>query len=731
MYLALTRAFFSLLTRGDRANNLTILQFHKVLKNYDPLMPRELTLKQFELLLDFFAQHMRVLPLSEAIAALEKGNLPPRSVALTADDGYAEWIDVVAPALRARDMPATFFVATEQFDGAPLWHERIISAVRVLPDHDVKLPTGFFGYQDLSDQAIRTRLALHLQERFKYVRLPERIAAIELLEAQATLPLVQPAVFDSKSVRHLHRLGFEIGAHTIRHPILNRTTDDEAREEIGGSREELESIIRGPVTSFAYPNGIPGRDFSQRHVDIAKSCGYRSAVITGGGVARHGANPLMLPRFTPWGPGSGKIAYQMARNMRSKVFSFPHNKENAAPPKVLIVENGAGFGGAIIALQTLLSQASPTSNFHLVVNLPVGNFQAIPSVRSRVIIGDRVIDFRAIARAVKANRWLLGQRCLLFVIGRLDDVINRFPYLLRLAWHTFRVNPDIIHGNNEPSSNREAMLIAKLFGKPYVQHVRGAIATSPHTPWLLKRPDAFIPVSRWLAEELALNGVPNNCIHQIYDAVDLTVEPVAEGTVDIRQQYGLPPETILIAMVGMLVAWKGQDVFIEAVARIAQRMTGVAFLVIGGTPELGDSSYAESLVELAKRLGLEDKIVFTGRRNDMKAVMKQLDIVVSASTEPEPLGLVMLEALVNHCIFVGPAHGAAVEIIRDGDNGFLFEPQSSESLAEKLEVAVDLFRSKRCNLEQIGAEIEQVFGERKCLNSTEYVYSLLRKNKAF
>lgn len=694
---------FSLLTRGNDPHRLTILQFHKIPKEFDPLVPGELLLDKFETVLDFFVEHMHVLPLAEALKGLQSGRLPKYSVALTLDDGYAEWNEFVAPALLRRGLPATFYVTTEQLAGPALWHERIAAAVRAVPNLGVSLPKGFVGYENLAVPGIRPRLLLHLQERLKYMPLSDRENSIRDLEAQAILPLVLPRPFSVESVRELHSQGFEIGAHTIRHPILNKSSENEAREEIGGAKETLESIIRGEVTSFAYPNGLIGRDFSTRDVKLAKACGYRSAVVTGGGIVDSKTDPMQLPRFTPWGPGQGRMALQIARNMHSGDNcrrGLATKLENK--PKVLFVECGAGFGGAVIALETLLKHSSKEQmQCDVVSNLPVGEFDAFPAVRSVKVIGNQILDVRDLAKRVEASKTLPARKALLFAIGRLDDLFNRIPYLLRLALHVVKVNPDIIHGNNEPSSNREAMIVAKLLNKPYVQHLRGPIADSTHTPWLLSKPDAFIPVSRWLAEELLVNGVPSGKIHQIYDAVEFD-ETGPSRAPNLRDELGLAHDVILVAMIGMLVPWKGQDLFIDAVSRLRE-LGSVVYLVIGGTPELASSDYANRLQKLVIDHNLEARIKFTGKRTDLKLVMSQFDIVVSCSTEPEPLGLVMLEGMANGCLFIGPAFGAATEVVEDGVNGLLFSPRSSDSLAEKLVQGISMVAEKS----QVGSRASQ------------------------
>ncbi|MGI4938380.1 MAG: polysaccharide deacetylase family protein, partial [Janthinobacterium lividum] len=297
----IAKDLFSVFSPQGPKGKLTVLLFHKCPAVVDELTPTEMSGSRFEHILDFLDENCNVLPLAAATNFLQRGSLPSRAVAITFDDGYTDWLETVGPALRKRNFPATFFISTEQLCGPALWHERIVSAVRALPDTGVTLPYGFGNYGDLKDLSSRIKLVSDLQERLKYASLEDRMAAVASLEAQAERAMILPDHFSAASVRALHSQGFEIGGHTIRHPILNECTREEAMEEIGGCREELEAAIGGGVTTFAYPNGRPVKDFNADHVEMVKACGYKAAVATSNGAASKSSDIFQIPRFTPWG----------------------------------------------------------------------------------------------------------------------------------------------------------------------------------------------------------------------------------------------------------------------------------------------------------------------------------------------------------------------------------------------------------------------------------------------
>lgn len=423
------------------------------------------------------------------------------------------------------------------------------------------------------------------------------------------------------------------------------------------------------------------------------------------------------------------MAIQVVRNLVSRIdtVSPGEDQTTAKPVRILSVENGAGFGGAIVALNTLLRNLpAHTCEAHVAINMPVGDFSSVPAVRSTAVISDRNYDFRPIAKQLGQYLPYPLARPLQFGLGRLDDLFNRLPYLAKLLFHAWKLNPDVIHGNNEPNANREAMLVAKILRKPYVQHVRGDLGVTREQPWLLARPSIFIPVSRWLAGDLLMAGVSVERIRQIYDAVEFTTRPLEEtDRSKIHHQFDLDRKVRLVAMVGMLVPWKGQSLFLDAVASLVKsnETQNVRFLIIGDTPERGDAKFKELLISKVSTLGLSENVIFAGKRDDLRQLMPEIDVVVSASTEPEPLGLVMLEAMYHGCVFVGPAHGAATEVIQHGKNGYLFRPGDADSLAEGISEAlrsIDTLESLRIAAQR---DVEKRFAGASCAEKTLLAFS--------
>ena len=668
------------------AGHLPIFSFHKVPAELDPLYPQDLDLATYSKTVEFIVERFRIIPLPEAIDAARRNvRLPDRAACITFDDGYPGWLERVVPVLEAHSAHATFYITTGQLSGTPMWHERIHQCVAAYSGAQLFLPGLGLPPLAMTSLQEKKQALILLETHLKYQPLAVRDVMLRELEAMAGVRPQTLPVMTADEVRAIHNRGFTIGGHSVNHPILTQCDEKAAFFEISACKEQLEAVTGAAVEHFAYPNGRPYKDYDLSHVDMLRRCGYKSAVSTAAGVNDIAGSMYQIPRFTPWGPKPLKMVVQMVRNLRSTALEV---RQPSRKIKVLSVENGGGFGGAIVALRTLIRHLpAEQCEMHLALNLKSLDLTNLPALKGTAIINDRTLNTRLWADRLRPckPRWLV--RIALIALGRIDDLVNRLPYFLRLLAYALSVRPDIIHGNNDPEGNREAILLSRLLRRPYIQHLRGDIAPGTVSPRLLHYPDAYIAVSRWLAGELLTQGLPAERIHHIYDAIDL---PAQQSSALMTKQSQAPDRELVVAMVGMLVSWKGQSLFIEAIRALRNTLPQpIRFLVVGSTPEFSDGAYERGLKQQVNAAGLNELIEFTGHCHDMPSLLAQADIAISASLEPEPLGLVMLEALVAGCLFIAPAYGAATEVIRHGENGFLFVPGNAESLAAMILEAIN------------------------------------------
>jgi peptidoglycan/xylan/chitin deacetylase (PgdA/CDA1 family) len=282
--------------RRRRRDQLRILMYHRF--DWVPDAARALATQ---------CAHLRsaYTPISMAAAAshIEEGQpFPPNAVAVTVDDGHADFERIALPVLREYAIPVTLYLATDFVDGDDwLWFDRIEYALRaargpafVEPRSGRELPITTRAERSAAFAAI-VECAKSLPDAARR-RLPAEIAAA----LDVVVPAVPPPEYAAvgwESVRRMGEAGVEIGAHTRSHPILSRLPDAAAlEEEIGGSARRIAEMTGTAPQHFCYPNGR-AEDLSREAVELVRAAGFRTAVTTEPGLAGLGSDPLLLRRI--------------------------------------------------------------------------------------------------------------------------------------------------------------------------------------------------------------------------------------------------------------------------------------------------------------------------------------------------------------------------------------------------------------------------------------------------
>jgi glycosyltransferase involved in cell wall biosynthesis len=353
---------------------------------------------------------------------------------------------------------------------------------------------------------------------------------------------------------------------------------------------------------------------------------------------------------------------------------------------ILYVENGIGYGGAIICLRHLIRHLDQTRYTAMVVTGRTSpDYQSIATEAYWRHIADRHIDSAELRRKLATipllSRCSAGKIISNQLVARLDDMANFLPFFLRLLWTAQRFKADLIHANNEPLCNRAALLVGKILNIPTVCHVRGDQAGSRMMQWAFGLPDHFISVSHWVAATMREKlHVPAEKISVIYDGIALESLDLNANGDEFRQYHQIADTAFVVGLVGLLIPWKGQDIFLDAAKLLRDSIPQLKMLIVGGTPD-DCVAYEALLRQRVAAEQLQDTVLFTGHVSAMATVYNGLNIVVSASTSPEPLGTVVIEAMAMGRPLIGPDHGGAAEMMTHKSTGLLFQAGDATALA--------------------------------------------------
>jgi glycosyltransferase involved in cell wall biosynthesis len=156
----------------------------------------------------------------------------------------------------------------------------------------------------------------------------------------------------------------------------------------------------------------------------------------------------------------------------------------------------------------------------------------------------------------------------------------------------------------------------------------------------------------------------------------------ADRRAEIRRELKTPPDAVVIVQVARLDPYKGHRLLIEALGRISAEPSWRCWIV-GGADSSHQREYLQQLQEAAAAAGVAERVVFTGARTDVDAILRAADIFCHPNIAPEPFGIVFVEALRAGLPVVGAASGGALDIVTD-ECGRMLPPGDAEALGSAL-----------------------------------------------
>lgn len=387
-----------------------------------------------------------------------------------------------------------------------------------------------------------------------------------------------------------------------------------------------------------------------------------------------------------------------------------------SPKRVMLFDHTAQLGGGEIALLDMvrfLDRSKVTPIVVLGSNGPLAD-------RLRGIAEVHILELTP--KVLQARKDTLGAASLL----QLKSVVHAAAYVLQIS-DFIRTNEIALIHTNSLKADILGGIAGRLARTPVIWHIRDRISDDylPKPVVRLVRmlcrvlPDYVIGNSAATLETLKLNGAKPNIA--IGSGVDLVA--FHESGDSSMPDPGNSPRKALIGLVGRICPWKGQHIFLRAAAEVHKQFPHARFQMIGAAL-FEEQDYEIELREMAKDLGIAHAVEFTGFRSDVPDLMRNLDILVHASTTGEPFGQVIVQGMAAGKAVVATNGGGVPEIVVHGETGLLVPMRDAPALASAMctllnspELAAKMGRAGRrrvlehFTIEQTARKIETVYAE--------------------
>ncbi len=341
-------------------------------------------------------------------------------------------------------------------------------------------------------------------------------------------------------------------------------------------------------------------------------------------------------------------------------------------PRVAVLCAIRGIGGAELSLLELVSRLRDRYEFHLLIPAegPLQDAALRAGARTWILPWPEAIA-RTGETAMRA-----GPHQLLHAALDLRSFTRQLSELLAVIAPAAFIT-------NAVKAHIAGALVRRPKGVPLIWYVRDGFEDRVLSRKLLRllsyRCDQAICISQYVLSQLRQFVSTRLPAQVVYNIVDLNrFHPTVSPAADLHKR----PGEVWFGIVGPITPLKGHDIFLTAAEKVTKQLPNAVFVVVGNNPYFTEAGllYEESL-QRRSATSLNERVRFLGFREDVPAVLSQLDVLVQANRGPEGLGRSMLEAMACGVPVIAVDRWGPAELVQHGQTGLLFAPLDTEQLA--------------------------------------------------
>ncbi len=361
--------------------------------------------------------------------------------------------------------------------------------------------------------------------------------------------------------------------------------------------------------------------------------------------------------------------------------------------KILYLNPAAQLGGAERSLLDIMAELRALRP-HWKLSLIAGEYGPLLEAAREIGVAASAIEYRSgLARfgdSASANSPGGAMQTARLVAGLSRAGIAALRHLPALRSAIRAERPGLVHSNGFKAHILAAW--AAPASVPIIWHVRDYVGQRPAMSRLLamhsRRCTLALTNSRSVADDLrvACPGISRTVA--LYNGIDLGKFNPVGASADLDMLAALTPPQSAVVRVGLVATmaqWKGHEIFLRALAMLPRDLP-VRGYIIGGSvySTRGSEKSLAELRRIAGGLSLNGNVGFTGFVDDPAAAIRSLDIVVHASTRPEPFGRVIAESMACGKVVIVAAAGGALEIVTSGEDAIAIAPGDAAALADSI-----------------------------------------------
>lgn len=339
------------------------------------------------------------------------------------------------------------------------------------------------------------------------------------------------------------------------------------------------------------------------------------------------------------------------------------------------------------------------------------------------------ISFLKRLRAAKSYHWKVLYFLLRIFQSAYNWISTSIIPLIYFIIFIYKYNIQIVHLNNSVFVGLEWVIASKVTGRKVIAHQRTHLSStfSPYLKYHHRWFDYIFGMSNYTKEYLRECGVNLVNYSTFYDRIDLRNfrASLNRDAFEVRRELGISVNQPVIGIVGNLQRWKGQMTVVEAIHILKEKYPDLQCLIIGDLSNRtsDDIKYHNDLVTKIGEYGLGGRVKLTGHRSDIANLLNAIDIFIHASIDPEPFGLVVLEAMSMGKAIIASNEGGPVEMLEDGVSGLLIQPGQPHILAEK----IDFFLSNPGLMKKMGQDAQQRMEEKFSTIDIAYIENVYHR----